>query len=176
MRRISVFTTLGLVIAALTIQPMTAGAAPRAANHRHQHRARPHQGRAHPRTARHARNASRLTRRARTAERRLRATRASATRLRALAASRRTCLGSLDPESLRVVSLRVGLNGSPHTHGGAARALGVSMLRERLLEQISVLELEGETAGICIGFPAAHVPSPIVRLTSTAPWLIRSTI
>jgi hypothetical protein len=82
----------------------------------------------------------------------------------------------LDPESLRVVSLRVGLNGLPHTQGGAAHALGVSMLRERLLEQISVLELEGETAGICTGFPAADVPNPIVRLTSTAPWLTPSTI
>ncbi len=170
MRRISAFTTLGAVITALTVGPVTAGAAPRAPQRHHHHaRARHHtQASAHRRAARRSR--------AETARQHRRAVRASATRLRALAASRRACLGSLDPESLRVVSLRVGLHGSPHTHDGAAHALGISVLQERLLEQISVLELEGETAGICTGFPAGDVSRPIVRLTATAPWLIRRTI
>jgi hypothetical protein len=47
-------------------------------------------------------------------------------------------------------------------------------LHEQLLEQISVLELQGATAGIWTGHLAGDTLRPAIRLTSTAPWLRRS--
>jgi hypothetical protein len=43
-------------------------------------------------------------------------------------------------------------------------------LHEQLLDQISVLELRGATDGNFAGDPL----QPAIRLTSTAPWLTRS--
>jgi DNA-directed RNA polymerase sigma subunit (sigma70/sigma32) len=92
--------------------------------------------------------------------------------LRALA-GRSGCLSSLDPESRTVLTLRAGLNGSPQSVVAVARMLGVSTLREQLLEQISVLELRGATGGPCAGHSGADTLRPAVRLTATAPWLTR---
>jgi hypothetical protein len=196
MRRISAFTTIGALIAALAIQPMAADATPRRAGAtRHHHattRARRHV--AH-KTSRHARSHHRKTpsrssaarartarvraARARTArvraeQRRTRA-RAGDARLRALAVSRPGCLSSLDPESRTLFSLRAGLNGSPQSRVAVARTLGLSPLREQLLEQISLLEFQGSTGGVCAGQIAGETLRPTIRLTSTAPWLERGT-
>jgi hypothetical protein len=54
-----------------------------------------------------------------------------------------------------------------------ARAAAAT-LREQLLDQISVLELRGATAGIWTGRFAGDTLRPAIRLTSTAPWLARS--
>jgi hypothetical protein len=197
MRRISAFTTIGALIAVLAIQPMAADATPHRAGARHHRhattRTRRHVAR---KTSRHAgshhrkttarssagrtRTArDRATDRARTArlraeQRRTRA-RAGDARLRALAVSRPDCLSSLDPESRTLFTLRAGLNGSPQSRVAVARTLGLSPLREQLLEQISLLEFQGSTGGICAGQIAGDTLRPTIRLTSTAPWLDRGT-
>lgn len=163
MRRISAFTTIGAVLASLAIQPMTAGATPRTARGPHHHHATTRSHRARHRKAVEAetRTAKRLRARAAAAH----------ARLRALTTSHTGCLSSLDPESRTLLRLRAGLNGSPQSVVAAARALGVSTQREQLLEQISVLELQGATGGICAGRFAGDTLRPTLRLTSTAPWL-----
>jgi hypothetical protein len=54
-----------------------------------------------------------------------------------------------------------------------ARAAAAT-LRGQLLQQISVLELRGATAGIWDGRFAGDTLRPAIQLTSTAPWLTRS--
>jgi hypothetical protein len=95
--------------------------------------------------------------------------------MRAMAVSRPGCLSSLDPESRTLFTLRAGLNGSPQSRVAVARTLGLSPLREQLLEQISLLEFQGSTGGICAGQIAGDTLRPTIRLTSTAPWLGRGT-
>jgi hypothetical protein len=99
---------------------------------------------------------------------------AASARLRTLTASHIGCLSSLDPQSHTLLMLRTGLKGSPRSVVDTARALGVSTLREQLLEQISVLELQDATGGTCVGHAAGDTLRPDIRLTSTAPWLTRS--
>jgi hypothetical protein len=94
--------------------------------------------------------------------------RAGDARLRARAVSRPGCLGSLDPESRTLFTLRAGLNGSPQSRIAVARRLGLSPLREQLVEQISLLEFQGSTGGICAGQIAGDTLRPTIRLTSTS--------
>ncbi len=177
MRRISTFTTVGAVLASLAIQPMAAGATPHKAHGQHHHHAagRPHRKHNHA-TSRHAAHRVRGHVKAKTRKTtRLRARAAAAdAQLRALTVGRTGCLSSLDPESRTLLTLRVGLNGSPQSVVAVARTLQISTLREQLLEQISVLELRGATGGICAGHVGADTLRPAVRLTATAPWLTRS--
>jgi hypothetical protein len=193
MRRISAFTTIGALIAGLAIQPMAADATPHRAGARHHRHATTHHRHATTRARRHvdrktsrhahahhgkttSRSSAARTRTARVrAERRRTRARAGNDRLRALAASRPGCLSSLDPESRALFTLRAGLNGSPQSRVAVARTLGLSPLREQLLEQISLLEFQGSTGGACAGQIAGNTLRPTIRLTSTAPWLQRGT-
>jgi hypothetical protein len=135
MRRISVFITIGAVLALLAIQPTAASANPRTAHGSHHHHAaaRPHRKRHHT-TSRHARKRHLKTTPGPAAKRR-RAVRSEARKARRFRAQ-------------------------------AAAAT----LHEQLLDQISVLELPGATDGNFAGDPLR----PAIRLTSTAPWLTRS--
>jgi hypothetical protein len=190
MRRISAFTTIGVVLASLAIQATAAGATAHNPRGRHHGHAAARAHRPHPATtsrhaARHARHRTKIQR---SAAARMRAVRAetrkakrlqaraatASARLRALTAGHAGCLSSLDPQSRTLLTLRTGLNGSPRSVADVAQALGISTLREQLLEQISVLELHDATGGTCAGHAAGDTLRPEIRLTSTAPWLTRS--
>ena len=58
-------------------------------------------------------------------------------------------------------------------HRLRARAAAAT-LRGQLLQQISVLELRGATDGLWNGRFAGDTLRPAIHLTSTAPWLTRS--
>jgi hypothetical protein len=72
-------------------------------------------------------------------------------RLRSLLARLRGCLGTLDSGSRRLLSLRAGLHGSPRSAGAVARLLHVTPARERLLERLSLVELQNSAGGPCPG-------------------------
>jgi hypothetical protein len=95
-------------------------------------------------------------------------------RLRGLVTRLHGCLGSLTTQSRRLLSLRAGLNGAPRSASAVARVLHVSLQREGLLEQLSLIELQTSTSGGCAG--ASAVRTPIYeriasQLTPSAPWL-----
>jgi hypothetical protein len=139
MRRISAFTIIGAVLAALAIQPVAAGATSRTARGSHHRHAttRPHRQR-HQTASRHAR--------------------------------RRHPRKTTGPTAARRRAVRAETRKAHRLRARAAAAT----LHEQLLEQISVLELQGATAGIWTGHFAGHTLRPAIRLTSTAPWLARS--
>jgi hypothetical protein len=94
--------------------------------------------------------------------------------LRALVTRLQGCLGSLTAQSRRLLSLRAGLNGPPHSAGAVAGVLHVSLTRESLLEQLSLVELQTATSSGCAGTSAASTPSydrVAVGLTGSVPWL-----
>lgn len=161
MRRISTFTTLGVLIATLGAHPMTATAAkaPHSRHTAHHHVAR------HTHAARHRKH--RNHRKRPTAETR---------QLRHLVATHAGCLRTVDPMSQRLLALRSGRGGRRHGQRATARLVKVTVQRERLLEQIALLELRGQTGGACAAQSASHTLGPATRLTATAPWLLRGTI
>lgn len=179
MRRISaVTTTIGAVIAALAILSLAGSAA--AAPKHHHHRARAHvkatTHRPRHRVTRTRSHHSRIHKRARAAAARARrastaAARTESRHLRSLVAGRSACLASLDPASQRLLALRAGLGTKARSAAVTARVLGVSRGREQLLEQISLLELKGDTGGACPAQATGSRLGPSARLTSTAPWL-----
>jgi hypothetical protein len=95
-------------------------------------------------------------------------------RLRGLVKRLHGCLGSLTTQARRLLSLRAGLTGAPRSASAVARVLHVSLQREGLLEQLSLIELQTSTSGGCAG--ASAVRTPIYeriasQLTPSAPWL-----
>ncbi len=93
-----------------------------------------------------------------------------------LVANRSSCLTTVDPRSLRLLSLRSGLHGKKRSQRTTARMLKVSLRREQLLEQIALLELRGQTGGACSLTRRATPSVRATRLTATAPWLKRSAV
>jgi len=121
----------------------------------------------------------RATRPQRQRTKHLGAARASAEnrRVRSLVTRLRGCLATLDPRSLRLLSLRAGLDGSPRSATAVARILHVSLTREQLLEQLSLVELQSQAGAVCAGPTAGETvgaTEPSVILSSTAPGLSSS--
>jgi hypothetical protein len=161
MRRISAYTALGALLATVAVQPVTATAAtPRHPDHHAAH----HAAAAH----RHAKKHKRTHRH--------RASHAESRRLRRLVASHSSCLTTVDPTSLRLLTLRSGLDGRKRSQRTTARTLKVSLRREQLLEQIALLELRGQTGGGCSVHATSSTLGPPTSLTATAPWLKRSAV
>ena len=119
----------------------------------------------------------RATRPQRQRTKHLGAARASAEnrRVRSLVTRLRGCLATLDPRSLRLLSLRAGLDGSPRSATAVARILHVSLTREQLLEQLSLVELQSQAGAACAGTAGetAGASGPSV-MRSTAPGLSSS--
>jgi hypothetical protein len=161
MRRISRFTTLGALIATFGVQPMsaTAAKAPHASHHA-----------AHAKAAKHKHAAQH-----RKTGKRVHVT-AESRQLRRLVASHAQCMTSVDPTSLRLLTLRSGLDGKKRGQKATAHVLKVSRQREQLLEQIALLELRGQTGGSCSVRTTSNTLGPAARLTATAPWLNRGSV
>jgi hypothetical protein len=161
MRRISTYTTLGALIATFAGQPMTATAA--TAHHTH-HRA------AHPQTGKRGHAATHKRKKGRVRPH------LESRYLRQLVASHASCLTTVDPTSLRLLTLRSGLDGKKRSQSTTARMLKVGIRHEQLLEQIALLELRGQTGGVCSAQSTSSTLGPATRLTATAPWLKRSAV
>jgi hypothetical protein len=100
-----------------------------------------------------------------------RTTRAEDRHLRTVVRRYQGCLTSLDGRSQRLLALRTGLHGAPRSAGSVAGIMHISVGREQLLEQMSLLTLQSAGNGGCAGASTSAGSAPAgAQLTSSGPW------
>lgn len=104
--------------------------------------------------------------------------RAADNRLRALVQRLRSCLGSLTPQSRRLLTMRAGLGASqPRSAQVVARILHLSAQREVLLEQISLIALRTVASSGCGATGIQMTAAPATeQLVAAAPSLAPASV